>query len=96
MVTPSGKGGLATITVNGEKVASGRIERTQCCAYSADEGADVGADEGTPVSDQYESPFKFTGRIHSITIAYQEMQKTDAEEAEKARKASAMKKGMSD
>ena len=39
-----GKGGMGTLFVNGKKVAAGRIERTQCCVFSADEGADVGAD----------------------------------------------------
>jgi arylsulfatase len=51
------------------KVATGRIERTQCCAFSADEGADVGADEGTPVSSAYASPFVFNGEITKVTIA---------------------------
>ena len=63
-----GKGGKGTLLVNGRTVASGRIERTQCCAFSADEGADVGADEGTPVTDAYTSPFNFTGKIAKVTI----------------------------
>ena len=33
-----GKGGMGTLLVNGKKVASGRIEQTQCCIFSADEG----------------------------------------------------------
>ncbi|MFX6808073.1 hypothetical protein ABTH26_20420, partial [Acinetobacter baumannii] len=48
-----GKGGIGTLFVNGRNVASGRIDRTQCCGFSADEGADVGADEGTPVTEAY-------------------------------------------
>ena len=51
-----GKGGTGTIFVNGKKVAEGRIDRTQCCIFSADEGADVGADEGTPVTEDYKVP----------------------------------------
>src|SRR4029077_989693 len=59
-----GKGGVGTILVNGQKVAEGRIEHTQCCAFSADEGADVGMDDGTPVTEDYkEHDNKFTGRI---------------------------------
>ncbi|MGP8121550.1 MAG: arylsulfatase, partial [Xanthobacteraceae bacterium] len=57
-----GKGGTGTLFVNGKSVATGRIEHTQCCAFSADEGADVGADEGTPVTEDYKVPFKFTGK----------------------------------
>jgi len=32
------KGGIATLLVNGQQVASGRIERTQGMIFSADEG----------------------------------------------------------
>ena len=37
-----GKGGTGSLFVNGKKVAAGRIEQTQCCVFSGDEGADVG------------------------------------------------------
>ena len=70
-----GKGGDATIFVNGTKAVTGRIEKTQCCAYSADEGADVGADEGTPVTEVYKVPFKFTGKIDKVTIELKESKK---------------------
>jgi arylsulfatase len=33
-----GKGGTGTLYVNGKNVATGRIDQTQCCAFSADEG----------------------------------------------------------
>ena len=51
-----GKGGTGTIFVNGKTVATGRIDQTQCCFFSADEGAEVGADEGTPVTEDYKVP----------------------------------------
>src|SRR5262249_38484087 len=64
-----GKGGMGTILVNGEKVAEGRIERTQLAAFSADEGVDVGMDGETPVTDDYkERDNKFTGKIHKVKI----------------------------
>jgi arylsulfatase len=64
-----GKGGTGTILVNGAKVAEGRIDRTQGMIFSADEGADVGQDGETPVSDDYkEKDNKFTGKIHQVTI----------------------------
>jgi hypothetical protein len=91
-----GKGGTGTIFVNGKSVATGRIDRTQCCAFSADEGADVGADEGTPVTEAYKVPFKFTGRIGQVTIELKEMKKADSEDAAQARKAAELKKGLSD
>src|SRR5882762_2649552 len=63
-----GKGGTVTLSVNGTQVATGRIDRTQCCIFSADEGADVGEDSGTPVSSAYTSPFAFTGKIAGVTV----------------------------
>ena len=91
-----GKGGAATMSVNGKPVATGRIDRTQCCAFSADEGADVGVDEGTPVTEDYKSPFKFTGKIAGVTIELKETKKADLDEASSARRAAALKKGLSD
>ncbi len=91
-----GKGGIGTLFVNGKQVATGRIDRTQCCAFSADEGADVGADEGTPVIEAYKVPFKFTGKIASVTIELKDLKTADREEAEQARKVARLKKGLAD
>jgi len=91
-----GKGGVGTLLVNGKNVATGRIEQTQCCAFSADEGADVGADEGTPVTEAYKVPFKFTGKIAAVIVELKAMKKADNDDAEQARKAAALKKGLSD
>ncbi len=64
-----GKGGTGTILVNGEKVAEARLEKTQGMIFSADEGADVGMDGETPVTDDYkEGDNKFTGKIHKVVI----------------------------
>lgn len=64
-----GKGGSGIITVNGEKFAEGRIDRTQGFVFSADEGADVGLDGETPVTSDYpQGNNKFTGTIHKIVI----------------------------
>jgi arylsulfatase A-like enzyme len=63
-----GAGGLGRISVAGSKIAEGRIARTQPFAFSADEGADVGEDLATPVSEEYQVPAKFTGAIRDVTI----------------------------
>jgi arylsulfatase len=65
-----GKGGTGTLFVNDEKVAEGRIERTQPIVFSADETADVGIDLATPVVEAIGSERKsrFTGRIPSVTV----------------------------
>jgi len=91
-----GKGGTGTLSVNGKSVATGKIEQTQCCAFSADEGADVGADEGTPVTEAYQVPFKFTGKIDKVTIDLKETTPAVAEEKQKSRSEAALKKAISD
>ena len=63
-----GKGGTATIRVNGKVWAEGRIERTIPARMTLDEGLDVGEDTGTPVNRQYDVPFRFTGRIQSVIV----------------------------
>ena len=64
-----GKGGTGTIQVNGEKVAAGKIERTQSNVFSADEGVDVGVDGETAVTEDYrEGDNKFTGQIVKVTV----------------------------
>ncbi len=65
-----GKGGQGTLYVNGEKVAEGRIERTQPMIFSADETADVGIDLGTPVVEAIGSEHRsaFTGSISQVTV----------------------------
>jgi hypothetical protein len=64
-----GKGGNGTLSVNGNKVAEGRIDRTQPMMFSADETADVGIDEATPVTEDYKEGYnKFTGKIEKVTV----------------------------
>ncbi len=64
-----GKGGTATLLVNGKQVATGRIDRTQGMIFSADEGAGVGLDDATPVTNDYkEHDNSFTGKIVKVTV----------------------------
>jgi arylsulfatase len=63
--------------------------------FSADEGADVGTDEGTAVSAGYAVPFKFNGKIKKVTIELQPMTPATAIESDNARKKSALKLGLS-
>ncbi len=63
-----GKGGTGTISVDGQQVAQGRIERTVPFRFSLDETFDVGEDTGTPVTLSYDVPFKFTGTIEKVVI----------------------------
>ncbi|MBI1818474.1 MAG: arylsulfatase [Deltaproteobacteria bacterium] len=63
-----GKGGAGTMLVDGKPVGAGRIERTLPFRLSLDETLDCGEDTGTPVSDDYHVPFKFTGDLKQVTI----------------------------
>ncbi len=80
-----GKGGLATIFVNDKKVAEGRVERTQPMIFSADETADVGEDDATPVTEDYKAyDNKFTGQILKVVVDVKEMGAGAKAEAAKA------------
>ena len=63
-----GKGGTVTLTVDGQKVAEGKLERTIPFRISADETLDIGEDAGTPVSEAYHVPFRFTGKLLRVAI----------------------------
>ena len=65
-----GKGGTGTLSVNGKKVAEGRVERTQPRIFSADETADVGIDDATPVVEGLGEGHRtrFTGKIEQVKI----------------------------
>ena len=66
-----GKGGMATLFVDGQKVAEGRIGKTEPMVFSADETADVGKDDATQVvtatfKDVQDS--EFTGIVNKVEI----------------------------
>ncbi len=63
-----GKGGTATLLVDGKPVGEGKIARTIPFRMSLDETLDVGEDTGTPVSEDYHLPFKFTGTIGKVAV----------------------------
>ena len=91
-----GKGGTASILVNGEKVASGRIEQTQFGIFSADETAAVGVDDATPVTSDYkERDNAFTGKILKVTVDVKPIGAAVKAEAEAAQKDLKVKKALS-
>lgn len=68
-----GKGGSGMMSVDGTKVAQGRIQQTIPLRVSLDECFDIGEDTGTAVSKDYEAkmPFAFTGTIEKVTVDLQ-------------------------
>ena len=66
-----GRGGQVTISVDGNVVAEGRVEKTQPNLFSADETADVGLDNQTPVAEGIgmgPEATRFTGQIQKVTL----------------------------
>jgi arylsulfatase len=68
-----GKGGTATLYIDGKKVGEGRVDVTASMVFSADEGCDVGRDTGAPVSQDYGPRNNaFNGVIKGIQLAIAE------------------------
>jgi arylsulfatase A-like enzyme len=63
-----GRGGIATLSADGRPIAQGRIDRTVPVRFSLDETFDVGEDTGTPVSEDYDVPNRFTGEVEKVVI----------------------------
>jgi arylsulfatase A-like enzyme len=65
-----GKGGTATLYVDGKKVGEGKVAATAAMIFSADDGCDVGQDTGSPISPDYGARGnEFTGRVKGVQIA---------------------------
>jgi arylsulfatase len=63
-----GGGGMGTISLDGNKIGEGRIEKTNYNTFGIDESADVGEDMNTPVFKGYHKKDKFTGKIGKVTV----------------------------
>ena len=63
-------------------MAEGRLERTIPFRISADETLDIGEDTGTPVSEDYHVPFKFTGNLKKVGIQLTDAVLSASDEAE--------------
>lgn len=64
----AGQRGTGTILADGEPIAQGRIEHTIARPLSFEEGLDIGQDTGTPVTLDYDLPFKFNGTIAGVIV----------------------------
>jgi hypothetical protein len=63
----SKKGGKVVMFLNDKNVAEGWVELTSLGGF-LEKTFDIGLDSGSPVSDQYAAPFKFTGVIDRIEV----------------------------
>jgi len=88
-----GKGGSITLSVDDKPVAEGRLERTISLRVALDETLDIGEDTGTPVSEDYRVPFKFTGTLNHVVIRLGEGELTAEDEAQIQRAKAAISMG---
>ncbi len=63
-----GKGGTATLFVDGTAVGSGDVAATAAMIFSADDTCDVGMEGGALVAEDYPVPNHFTGEIGWVQI----------------------------
>ncbi len=68
-----GKGGTATLFVDGKQVGQGNVAATAAMVFSADDGCDVGRDTGSSVSQDYKpTENTFTGTVKGVQLAIAE------------------------
>jgi arylsulfatase len=65
---PFGAGGVARLYINDRQVAEAEISRTVPFMYALGESLQCGEDRGNAVSDTYQSPYRFTGRIRRVVV----------------------------
>jgi arylsulfatase A-like enzyme len=64
-----GRGGTATLYIDGNVVGSGRVEKTVAIVFSLDETSDVGMKRGSPVTDEVSVENNaFTGTVQVVVI----------------------------
>jgi arylsulfatase len=79
--------GTVTLLVDGDRVATGRMDHTVPIRFSAYAGMDIGRDNGGVVDLRYEDkkPFPFTGTVKKVVFDIQpHLPGDDAEELHKA------------
>jgi arylsulfatase len=62
-----GAGATAALFINDRKVGEARLDKT-CPGRFGSESLDVGVDHGSPVSEDYQPPFAFSGIIKKVEI----------------------------
>jgi arylsulfatase A-like enzyme len=76
-----GRSGTGVFKVDGKEVATQKLEHTVPLTLPWDETFDIGMDTGTPVDDQdYQVPFRFTGKIDKLAISIERPKLTPADE----------------
>jgi arylsulfatase len=74
-----GHGGTGTLIVDGKTIEQKRIPKTMKFVFPEDETFDVGIDTRTPIAEDYQVPFRFTGKLVKLTVEIPPIQATIAE-----------------
>ncbi|MBZ5697450.1 MAG: arylsulfatase [Acidobacteriia bacterium] len=74
-----GKGGTVILFVNDKKVGEGRLAKSAWGRFTL-EDFDIGEDSGSPVSNAYASPNRYTGKLKKVVIDTQPPSLTAAEQ----------------
>ena len=61
-------GADVTLFADDQQIGKGRVEKSIPNRVTLDETLDIGFDTGTPVSEDFEVPFKFNGQLKTLTI----------------------------
>lgn len=62
--------GTEAIYINDKKVGERNVVAAEGRIAIYKDGIDVGADRNSPVTDRYQAPFNFTGKLNNVTIEY--------------------------
>ena len=87
-----GRGGTGTLKVDGQVVATEKMEHTIPFLLQLDESLDIGSDTLTGVDDaDYKPPFNFTGKLNKVTLTLDRPKLTpdDIKKLEEAQRAAA-------
>lgn len=64
--------GTAALFINGKQVGEGPVARLVPVTFGLSEGLTVGRDPSTPVTESYQSPFEFKGKIKKVVMELKE------------------------
>ena len=64
-----GRGGSGVLRVDGQEIASRHITHTVPIVFEFDETFDIGADTGTPIAEDYRTPFELNAKLTRLSLS---------------------------
>lgn len=72
-------GGTVALFINDKRVGEGTVARLVPITFGLSEGLTIGRDPSTPVTEAYQSPFEFNGKIRRVVMELKEVPRQAAE-----------------